>query len=139
MLIQSINRDDADKVFVSVKNAEGSALPVDSMVQLDLTTDIDGNRVVQPNSAETNAVVGMLDEALAIGAYGIAQSYGYRASSVVFQTNTSIAKGVKLVPVAGQNYVASSASGDLLVVLCESIASSTASATISAKVHLRMM
>jgi len=139
MLIQGINRDDADAIFIAVKNVEGTTLPVDSLVQLDLSTDIDGNRVVQPNTNETNASVGLLDEALTDGAFGLAQAYGYRASSIVFQTNTTQAAGVKLVPVAGANYVRSSASGDLLAVLCESIATSSASATISAKVHLRLM
>lgn len=139
MLIQPLNREDADNVFIAVRNVEGTTLPVDSVVALDLSTDIDGNRVVQPNTNELSATVGVLDAALADDAYGLAQTYGYRASSIVFQTNTTIAKGVKLVPTAGQNYFASSASGDLLAVLCETIATTGASATISAKVHLRLM
>jgi len=139
MLIQPLNREDADVVLVAIRNVEGTTLPVDSLVQLDLSTDINGNRVVQPNTNELNASVGLLDEALDDDAYGLAQVFGYRPSSIVFQTNTSQAAGVKLVPVAGNNYVQSSASGDLLMVLAESIASSTASATISAKVHLRLM
>ena len=139
MLIQQLNRTDPEKVFIVVKNAEGSEIKKDAVVQLDISTDIDGNRAVQPNSNELNAVIGLADKAIADGAFGLVQCYGYRASSIVFQTDTSIAAGVKLVAVAGQNYAQSSASGDLLLVLCESVASSSASATISKKVHIRMM
>ena len=81
--------------------------------------------------------------------YGLVQVYGYRSTSRLFQTNTSIDTGQPLVPVAGAVYLQSissltTSSSDVTLqpvfaVLGESIVSSSASATVSRKIFLRAM
>lgn len=137
MRIQQLNRTDAEKVFGAYTNVEGSSIPADAVVQLDVSTSADGNRVVQPNTNELNAVVGVADAAIANSAVGLVQMYGYRGTSKILLTNTSHAVGVKLVAVAGQDYLATSASGDLLFVLLES--HTTGTGTVSKKVLIRAL
>jgi hypothetical protein len=137
MLIPQINRDGAEAVFGSFYGAEGADIPKDAVCQLDITTAVDGNRVVQPNTSELNAVVGIAHALITDATYGLVQIYGYRSTAKVLTTDTSIAAGVKLVAVAGQDYLASSASGDLLFVLLQS--HTTAAGTVSKKIHIRAM
>lgn len=139
MIFPALTRTDPEKVFGAFKNAEGGTINADDVCQLDISTAVDGNRIVQPNSNETNAVIGIAHTSIADGEVGLVQLYGYRGSSRVFQTDTTIAAGVKLVPTAGAARLQSSASGDLLFVLLESVATSSASATISKKIHIRCL
>lgn len=121
------------------KNNEGSTLPVDAVVQLDVSTaGVDGINVVQPNTGELNLTVGVLDVATANGEFGLVQVSGYRATSIVLITDTTLANGLKLTPVAGQNYLASLAAGDGRdgwFALCES--HTTGTGTVSKKIHIR--
>jgi len=147
MLSARLNAGMAEVFHTVVRAAEGSALVKDQCVQMDFSTSIDGIRVVQPNTGELWGFMGVMDQAVADGELGLCQIWGYRTSSIVFQTNTSQAAGLPLVPVAAANYLATAASttaSNAAVtqqpfggVLGESIASSSASATISAKVFIR--
>lgn len=138
MKIQQLNATDAEKVFGAFTNREGGTIAADAVVQLDFTAaTLDGNSIVQPNTGELNAVVGINDASLANGASGLVQLYGYRGTSKILLTNTTQAAGAKLVAVAGQDYLASSASGDLLFVLLES--HTTGTGTTSKKVLVRAL
>ena len=151
MLFKRINRDLPEQVFVAVQANEGTAIPKDAVVQLDIGTAVDGVKVVQPNTGELHAFVGVADQAVADQDYGLAQVYGYRSSSLVFQTGTTMAAGLPLVPTAGQNYMQTAASSftfasnttvsvtqvPYMAVLAESVTSVTASAAVSAKVFIR--
>jgi len=118
-------------------------------VQVDETTDVDGVKARDMDTGSLFAFLGVADAAVADGEFGLAQVYGYRSSSQVFQTDTSIAAGVPLVPVAAQEYlqsvvstIASNAAVTLqpiYAVLLESIASAAASATQSVKIWIRAM
>ena len=147
MMFKRLNRELAESMFMAIQNVEGSAMVANQAVQMDLSTSIDGVRSVQPNTAQLFAVQGVADAAIADQAFGLCQVYGYRSQSIVFQTGTSQAAGVPLVPTAGQNYLASVATTiasnttitlqPLVAVLAEDVASSSASATISAKVFIK--
>ena len=145
MIFKRVNRTDAESVFI-VMSANESGVAADDVVQLELTAaSVNGVLVVQPNTGELNATVGIADAAIGSGAYGLVQIYGYRSTSRVLQTGTSLTLGVALGPVAGSDMLATAASvgpGAYLpaFVLLESAASAPgADSTISKKIYIRMM
>lgn len=139
MIWQRLNRTDPERVFVVMQSNE--ALSADDCCILETASaSIDGVKVRQPDTGLLHAFVGVADAAIASGNYGLVQVYGYRSTSRMFQTNTSQDTGVVAMPVAGQVYAQTFASSNIpYVVLGETIASSSASATISAKVFIRAM
>jgi hypothetical protein len=150
MLFQRLSRSDPERVFVVLQNNEGATIAKDDACQLELNSaSIDGVKIRQPDTGNLFAFVGIADAAMASGDFGLVQVYGYRSSSKVFQTDTSIDTGQALVPVAGAAHLATVASSTtssanvtlqpVFAVLGESVATSTASATISKKVFIRGM
>jgi hypothetical protein len=147
MIFKRMNRTDPEVIHVIVQANEGSAIPVNSCVQLDISTNVDGVKALQPNTGELFAFLGVTDQAISDQDYGLVQVYGYRATSIVFQTDTTQATGLVLAPTAGQyrfGTVASTMASNTTVtlqpifaVLAESVNSSTASALVSAKIFLR--
>jgi hypothetical protein len=149
-LFKRLNRDEPERIFVSFENNEGSALVKDQTIQIDHTSQVDGVKARQHDSALLcHLFLGIVDAAVATGGWGLAQTYGYRSSSIVWQTDTSQDTGVLLVPVSVQNYLQSVASTfasnttvtirPVYAYLLESIASAAASATISKKIWIRAM
>lgn len=159
MIFQRVNRTQPERVFV-VMRANEAGIAADDTCQLEMTAgSVDGVRITQPNAAELWGFVGLADAAIANGAYGLVQVYGYRSTSRIYRTNTSHALGLPLVPFAGADYLRSTASTTLyssfestvsvadstftnnpyFAVLLESLASSGASATVSARVFLRAL
>lgn len=147
MQFKRVNRDSPERIFVTFQ-ANEAGIAADDVVQLELTAaSVDGVKIAQPNTAELHAVVGVADAAIANGAFGLVQVGGYRSTSRIFQTNTSQALAALLVPTAAVDYLASVASGTtsssdvvlqpVMAVLLETIASSSASATISKKIWIR--
>lgn len=149
MLWKRMNRTDPEQVHVIVQAVEGSQIPANACVQLDLSTNVDGVRAVQPNTGELFAFLGVTDQPINDQDYGLVQVYGYRATSSVFQTDTSQAAGALLAPTAGQYRlapVASTMASTVVVtqqpafaVLAEAIATASVSGTISAKIFLRAL
>ena len=148
MIFQRTNRSDPERVFIVVLSNETAA--ADDACQWELASaSIDGVKVRAPDTANLYAFVGICDAAITSGNYGLVQTYGYRSTSRLFQTNTSQDTGVPLVPVAGNVYMASissltTSSSDVTLqpvfaVLGESIVSAAASATISKKIFIRAM
>jgi len=142
MQFKRVNRDAPERVFI-VMRANETGIAADDVVQLELTAaSVDGILVVQPNTGELPAVIGVADAAIANGSYGLVQVYGYRSTSRIGSTATSQAIGVALLPVAGQDYFSSVAStaGILpMAVLLETITTSVSSDTFSRKIWLHMM
>lgn len=150
MLFKRLNRDTPEQVYIVVQNNEGSALVAGSTVQLEMASaSVDGVKARVPDTANLYAFLGLADAAIADQDFGLVQVYGYRSGSVVWQSSTSMATGEPLAPSAGNAYlvtVASSTASNaaatqqpIFGVLAESIASSSASTTISAKVFLRAL
>jgi hypothetical protein len=155
MLWQRLNVSDPEKLFIIVKNTEGSTLNADDVVAwATAPASVDGVAVRQPDTSHPASIVGVLDAALANGSYGLCQVYGYRSTSRIFQTNTSQDTGVFLEASLGAAHLSSYASSQTIAsnttvsishrpgpwfVLAESIASSAASGTISAKMFVRCL
>lgn len=159
MLLKRLNRDEPERVFVPFENNEGAQLNADATVRLQMNSDVDGIKAVSVTTGTLWAFLGIIDANVADGNFGLAQVYGYRSTSRVFQTNTSQATGLPLAPVAGQQYLqtvattTSRASIDsnaslaattytqqpIFAVLLSSIASSGASATISRRIWIRAL
>jgi len=155
MLFKRLNREQPEQVFVVCQNniGSGTAMVANQAVQLDITTNVDGVKAVVPTTAGLWCFLGIADAAIGDQDYGLVQVYGYRSSSIVFQTDTSQAAGLPMVPVNAANYLQTLASTYTFAsnttvsvsmrpyvgMLAESIASSSASATISAKVFLRAL
>jgi len=139
MIFQRLNRTDPERIFMVMRSNE--ALSIDDACILETNSDsIDGVRVRQPDTGLLHAFVGIADAAIASGSYGLIQVYGYRSTSRVFQTNTSIDTGVVITPVAGAAYVQSFASSNVPYgVLLETIVSSSVSNTVSRKIFIRAM
>jgi len=145
MLFKRLNRTDAERVFV-VMQANASGIAADDVVQLELAAaSVDGVKVIQPASANLLATVGVADAAIASGAYGLVQVYGYRSTSRIGPTDsTQSSLGQALVPVAGQDYFSTltsvtGANAFPIAILLESLTTGTSSNTVSKKIFLRCM
>ena len=105
MLFKRLNRTDAERVF-SVFQANVAGIAADDVVQLEFTAaSVDGVKIIQPTSAQLNGTVGIADAAIANGAYGLVQIYGYRSTSRVLKSGSTLALGVGLAAVAAQDWL----------------------------------
>ena len=148
MLFKRLNQNLPETVFISVLSNETCAAD-DAVIWETASASIDGVKVRITDTGLLWGFVGLADAAITSGNYGLVQTYGYRSTSRVFQTNTSQDTGVALVPVAGAVRLASVATSTtssadvtqqpIFAMLGETIASSSASATISAKVFIRAL
>lgn len=144
MIFRRINRDSPEQIFIVVR-ANEAGVAADDVLQLELTAaSVDGVYVVQPNTGELNATIGIADAAIANAAYGLAQIYGYRSTARVLQTGATLTLGVALGPTAGSDMlqtVASIAPAYMpAFVLLETAASAAgADSTISKKIFIRAM
>lgn len=155
MLFQRVNRSDPERVFISLRNTEGSSLTADSVCQwATASASVDGVAIRAPDTSHAGSIVGVVDAAISDGDYGLVQVWGYRSSSRVFQTNTSQDTGAFMEASLGAVHLSSYASSQTMAsattasithrpgpyfVLAETIASSAASATISAKMFIRCL
>lgn len=102
MIFQRINRTDAEKVFVVVYNASGGNFTVGQTMVWDCGVSADGIRVTTPAAATLSAFAGLAQAAIANGAYGLAQVYGYSSTaSVKPDVTTALAAGKILIPKDG--------------------------------------
>ena len=145
MLFKRLNRTDAERVF-AVFQANEANIAADDVVALELTAaSLDGVKIAQPVTASLSAVVGVADAAISNGAYGLVQIYGYRSTSRVLQTGTSLTAGLTiLAPVNAQDYLSSGATvpaGYLpsFVLLNSQSSAPGANSTTSAKIFIRAM
>ena len=145
MLFKRLNRTAAETVF-AVFQANVAGIAADDVVQLELTAaSVDGVKIIQPTSAQLNATVGLADAAIANGAYGLVQIYGYRSTSRVLKSGSTLALGVGLAAVAGQDWLETRAletSAQFLpafVLLETQISAIGANSTVSSKIFIRCM
>ena len=146
MLFKRLNRTDAERVF-SVFQANVANIAADDVVQLEMTAaSVDGVKIVQPTSAQLNGTVGIADAAIANGAYGLVQIYGYRSTSRILQSGSTLPIGVALVPVAAQDWLDTLSLAGLaglafpLFTLLETAQSAIgANSTVSKKIFIRAM
>lgn len=155
MVFSRVNRTSPERMFMVVRNSEGATLNADDCVIWETASaSVDGIRVRQPDTSHLGSVVGVVDAAITNTSYGLVQIYGYRSTSRVFQTNTSQDTGAFMEASLGGAALSSYASSQTAAsnttvsishrpgpyfILAETIASSSASATISAKMFVRCM
>ena len=91
MQLQQINRDDAEKVFISIKAVHGATISANMGVVLACTgSSVDGISAVRPINTSFLGWVGIADADIADAGYGRAQNYGYRDSVLLSHEGTSI-------------------------------------------------
>lgn len=92
MQIQQINRTDAEKVFIIVKNVDGTGSMTTGLgvCLVPAGASIDGVSAVQSTAATWKGFVGYANRDIAINSYGLVQSFGYVASVQVSGVGTSI-------------------------------------------------
>jgi len=113
MLFPAVVGDDQAEVgYARVKNVSGGAYVKGDLVAWDISAP-DGVRVSTPATATLGLAVGPLVAALANGAYGAVQAYGYNANVYVTNHATqAIAAGSILVTVDAGTHLAYSAAAD---------------------------
>lgn len=110
MLIPHVVQTEADKIFVNVYNTDVALSDGDIVVWEG--TSPDGVRVTQPAANTLNLLVGACDGAIGASAYGLAQSYGYKASVLISNdTSDTIDAGDVLIPVAAADHLKWSKTG----------------------------
>lgn len=114
MELQSLNRTDADKVFVAFRNVEANSITANSPVCMLVDgNSVNGNTAGHPAAVNFKAWIGIADSTIASNGYGRAQAWGYRSSIRVSNETTSITitAGDALTPVAGTDLGVSSVGG----------------------------
>lgn len=105
MLLQQLNRTDAEKVFVIGQNVSSGTIPGNSLVCWEgviAATASYGNAFMSPITSNLSLFAGVLDSDTATGAFNLIQAYGARASIAAFVSNVSHSTaGYVLGPVAG--------------------------------------
>lgn len=145
MLFQQLNRSDAEKVFISVRNITGATVSAGIPVEWDVVTATDGNSVTAAKSGSLAGLfAGVTDASMADSAYGLVQVYGYRQSAYVSAASAGNAPGTFLTPAAGiftdATMSAATTSGHTKVVLFETVAAAAgSSATAQYNVFIRAL
>lgn len=108
MLFQQLNRTDAEKVFIIVKNTSGATLAANLPVYFETDEQSDGLAVSQMVTGGNMLFAGINDASLADDGYGLVQVYGKRTSVVVCPvvSSYSAVPGTRLVGAAGAAYLA---------------------------------
>lgn len=146
MLFQQLNRSDAEKIYISVRNTAGATISANAPVFFETDEQTNGNAVSQAQGLlqGTALFAGITDASMADDAYGLVQVYGYRASCYVSAASAGCAIGIPMIPVAGQNYLTDSTSAAAnnfnAVTLMETIAGAAgASAVLQYNVFIRAL
>lgn len=105
MLLQRVNRTDAEKVFSIVQNVSGGTLSAGVPVAM-YTTSPDGVKVSKPATNEFGLLVGLTAAAVADSGYVLAQVYGYNSAAYVSNNaSTAITAGNYLGVANGAAYL----------------------------------
>ena len=148
MIFRHTRRTVPEQVFIVVR--ANVNFGKDDTVACETATGLsDGLVAKAPVAGALYAFMGLADTQISSGYYGLVQVYGGRITSRVFTTNTSQNTGAPLVPVGGQAYMQSTASSTtsdanvtqqpIFACLMETLASTSVSATASARLFIRAM
>ena len=136
MQIQQVNRVDAEKVFILIKNVDGGGSITTGMgAQLtQLAASFDGISSVRSVAALYNGFMGIAVQDIAINAFGLVQNWGYCASVQISGVGTSITvtAGDYLKPGAVAGTMFSSITDQAMSTLLYRVSYAGASQTISA-------
>lgn len=92
MQIQQLNRTDAEKVFILVKNVDGTGSMTTGLAVCiaEAGASIDGVSATLSTAAKWKGFVGIAAQDIAINSFGLVQSYGFAASVQISGVGTSI-------------------------------------------------
>ncbi len=91
MIIQQLNRTDAEKVWGAFTNGAGATITKGYGVHMAmLPASIDGNLATLSDAANQRTFMGVADDDVADNAVGLYQCYGYAASVFFFADATSV-------------------------------------------------
>jgi hypothetical protein len=76
MILQRLNRSSGEKIFMTFRNSDATAISAGWWLALDMTTDRDGVGVDKPAGKLLNKIVGVSMSSLAAGEYGQFQVWG---------------------------------------------------------------
>lgn len=147
MLLQRLNRSDAERVFIVVQNVTGSAIVAGDALTLDHVTTPDGVRAIKPTAANLN-LVGLAAAPIADTGYGLAQVYGLCTfASVIPDITTAQAAGITLLPTTASHNlggiaaktVVSTGADTSQVTLLTTVATATTPARVNGVVFLRLL
>lgn len=145
MEFAQLNRNDAEKVFISVRNISGATASAGIPVEWDVVTATDGNSVTAAKSGSLAGLfAGITDASMADSAYGRIQVYGFRQSAYISGASAGLAPGTFLQPATGiltdMTMSAATTSGHTKVVLFETISAAAAnSGTLQWNVFIRAL
>lgn len=136
MQIQQVNRNDAEKVFILIKNVDGGGSITTGMgAQLtQLAASFDGISAVKSAAALYNGFLGIAVQDIAINAYGLVQNYGFVNSVQIsgVGTSLSIQVGNYLIPGAAAGQFFSSLTDQALSTLLYRYAINATATMVSA-------
>ena len=151
MIIQRVNRTDAEKVFIIGYNDSAAAMVKGSVVSFDFDATDDGlslEKYSVVDEDQTNLVAGIIDTALATQAYGLVQCYGVRTDAIMLHSGTATAANAAIGDAMILDTVNDGLSGVAAgavsawfpgFVMGETMASSGATATTTGTVFIRLM
>jgi len=92
MLIQQLNRTDAEKIQITVKNVDGGGSITTGLGVMfpSAGASIDGVSVLKATAAGVKGFAGVATQDIAINAYGLATVWGYVNSVQISNVGTSI-------------------------------------------------
>lgn len=92
MQIQQVNRNDAEKIFLLIKNTEANSITTGLGAALVVagTTSFDGVSAVKVTGALVKGFCGIAIQDIAANSYGLVQCWGYVNSMQLSNTTTSI-------------------------------------------------
>lgn len=111
MLLQRLNRENPEKIFIVAKNSTSSTMTNGQPAVWDYITDKDGVGVEKPRAIGAdnrgNAFAGIAAESIAASDYGLFQVYGYHSAVICTPaTGDSITTGTPLyLPVTSGLYL----------------------------------
>jgi hypothetical protein len=95
MILQTVNRTDAEAIFGSFTNVQGATLTTGYAVAFTtLVASLDGNAAVSPAAGSANTFAGVTVADVANTAVGRYQAYGYCGSVFYFAEATSVSLAV---------------------------------------------
>lgn len=138
MLIQQLNRQDAEKIQIVVKNVDGSGSITTGLGAALVQTgaSIDGISAVRSTAALWKGFVGVAQQDIAINGFGLVTAWGYANSVAISNVGTSITvtRGDYLKPgaAAGTFFSGQAADESLSTLLYRSVVAAVTTVAISA-------
>ena len=142
LIFSRVSRADAEAIYTIVQNVSGGAVSSGVPAVWD-TGSPDGVRVTTPAAATLSALAGITGEAIASSGYGQLQVYGYNTQAYLTNTtNTAVAAGDILKPVASVTYLTRAGASDGttgFITAMEAFATATTPAAVQKKVFVRCL